>query len=210
MEMNIVVFGATGTVGRQLVAQALEQGHVVTAVARRPQKLEILHPNLKLYPADVFDPDAVDLAVKGADAVMIALGAPGLAGTVRSQGTRHIVDAMKRQGVRRLICQSTLGAGPSRGNLDFFWKYLMFGILLRAVMKDHERQEDIVMNSGLDWTIVRPAAFTDGPVTDLYKYGFAPRERQLALKISRADVASFMLKQLGNNRWLHQAPGLSY
>ena len=86
----------------------------------------------------------------------------------------------------------------------------MFGWFLKAAFKDHEIQEQYVRESNLDWTIVRPAAFTDGPQTELYKHGFPPTTKSLSLKISRADVAHFMLQQISSTRYLHQTPGLSY
>jgi uncharacterized protein YbjT (DUF2867 family) len=86
----------------------------------------------------------------------------------------------------------------------------MFGLLLREAFADHEQQEAHVVGSGLDWTIVRPAAFTDGGRTGAYRHGFSPAEKGLRLKISRADVADFMLDQLKNDTYLRKAPGLSY
>lgn len=206
--MKLIIFGATGTVGRHLVGQALANNHQVTAFARNPAALELDHPNLTRHAGDVLDRDAVADAVKGHDAVLIALGA-GRKGTVRSVGTRHIVDAMRRQGLRRLVCQSTLGTGDSRGALNFFWKHIMFGLLLKEAYADHEAQEAVVRQSDLDWIIVRPAAFTDGPSTGAYKHGFPPTEKNLTLKVSRADVAGFMLQQLAGDTYLHQSPGLS-
>ena len=140
--------------------------------------------------------------------MLIALGS-GRKGTVRSGGTKHVVDAMERRGVRRLVCQTTLGAGDSRAVLNFFWKRIMFGLLLREAYADHEAQEAFVKQSKLDWTIVRPGAFTDGPATGAYKHGFPSTEKNLKLKISRADVANFMLRQLTNDTYLRHAPGLS-
>ncbi len=207
--MKLIIFGATGTVGRQLVEQALGQGHQVTAFVRDPASLTMQHPGLARAVGDVFDANAVSDAVEGHGAVLIALGA-GRKGTVRTVGTRHVIDAMKRHGVRRLICQSTLGAGDSRPALNFFWKRIMFGLLLKEAYADHQAQEALVEQSGLDWTIVRPGAFTDGPLTDAYKHGFPPSEPDLKLKISRADVASFMLRQLTGDAYLHQTPSLSY
>jgi uncharacterized protein YbjT (DUF2867 family) len=84
---------------------------------------------------------------------------------IRSQGTMNVIQAMQKHGVRRLICQSTLGAHESWSNLNFFWKRIMFGALLKPVFLDHELQEKLVRASGLDWTIVRPSAFADGPAT---------------------------------------------
>ncbi len=209
--MKLVIFGATGTIGRQVVEQALEQGHTVTAFARNPAKLDLQHPQLTRYPGDVMDLPAVEQAVRGQDAVVCVLGSgKKLTGTIRSAGTRQIIQAMENVGVRRLICQSTLGVGESWGNLDFYWKYVMFGFILRQVFADHERQERIVKQSGLDWTIVRPGAFIDGPRTGQYRYSFPATDQTIQLKISRADVADFILKQLSDQSSLHQTPSLSY
>ena len=112
-------------------------------------------------------------------------------------------------GVRRLVCQTTLGAGDSRANLNFFWKRIIFGLLLRNVYADHEAQEAVIKRSDLDWIIVRPGAFTDGPATGAYKHGFPPTEKNIKLKISRADVAGFMLQQLTDDAYLRQTPSLS-
>jgi len=209
LEMKLIIFGATGTLGRHLVEQALSQGHQVTAFARKPSALKLDHPDLTRQAGDVLDRAAVADALEGQDAVLIALGA-GRKGGVRAIGTKHVVDAMARRGLRRLVCLSTLGAGDSRALLNFFWKRIMFGLLLREAYGDHEAQEAVVKQSGLDWTIVRPAAFTDGPATGAYKHGFPPTERNLKLKISSADVAGFMLRQLTDDSYLRQSPGLSY
>ncbi|WP_017302488.1 NAD(P)-dependent oxidoreductase [Nodosilinea nodulosa] len=209
--MKLLIFGATGSIGRQVVAQALEQGHSVTAFVRSPAKLEVQHLDLRIVQGDVLDLPSVQQAVQGQDAVVCVLGSgQNLTSTVRSQGTRNIVRAMEAAGVRRLICQSTLGAGDSWGTLNFYWKYIMFGLVLRRVFADHQRQEDAVKSSPLDWTIVRPGAFTDGPRTGQYRHGFAGNDTTSQLKISRADVADFIVKQLGNDAYLHQTPGLSY
>ncbi|MEZ4618598.1 MAG: NAD(P)H-binding protein [Caldilineaceae bacterium] len=154
---KLLIFGATGTVGCEVVNQALAQGYGVTAFARTPSKLEVQHANLTVLQGDVLDPAAVERAVRGQDVVLCVLGA-GAKGQVRSEGTKQIIQAMGKRGVRRLICQSTLGVGDSRSNLTFFWKYIMFGLLLRNAYADHVQQEAYVKASQLDWTIVRPAA----------------------------------------------------
>lgn len=213
--MKLVIFGATGSVGRQVVQQALAQGHTVTAFARNPAKLDLQYDRqdtrLTLFPGDVLESSVVAQAIQGQDAVVCVLGSgAATTGHVRSAGTRNIIQAMQQVGVRRLICQSTIGTGDSWGTLNFYWKYLMFGLLLRNVLADHELQEDYVRQSQLDWTIVRPGAFIDGEQTGHYRHGFPGNDKTTQLKISRADVADFILKQLGNPAYLHQAPSLSY
>jgi putative NADH-flavin reductase len=209
--MKLLIFGSTGSIGRQLVQQALEQGHAVTAFARNPAKLGIQHANLKVFQGDLMDLASVEKAVQGQDAVLCAIGSGNKrTGTIRSEGTRQIIRAMEKAGVRRFICQTTLGVGESWGNLNFFWKYIMFGFLLRQVYADHVVQENYVKQSHLDWTIVRPGAFVDGDRTGNYRHGFPSTDRTSKLKISRADVADFMLKQLVDDLYLHKTPAVSY
>ena len=207
--MKLLIFGSTGSIGQHLIEQALTQGHSITAFARDPSKLNVKHPNLKFFQGDVMDLSSVEKAMKSQDVVLCSLGA-GRKGNVRSKGTRHIIRAMENSGVKRLICQSTLGAGDSRVTLNFFWKYIMFGLLLRKAYEDHEIQEKYVKESNLDWIIVRPAAFADGSLTGKYQQGFFTSPKGITLKISRADVADFMLKQLSDNTYLKKAPGQSY
>jgi uncharacterized protein YbjT (DUF2867 family) len=207
--MKLVIFGSTGSVGRHIVAQARDAGHVVTGFSRRDNAGDAAARPDRLVRGDVLDPFAVLEAVAGQDAVLVAVGA-GRKGGVRARGTANVIAAMRHHGIRRLVCQSTLGAGESVGNLNFYWKYVMFGALLRPAFKDHQEQEALVRASGLDWTIVRPAAFTDGPIGGAYVHGFAPDVRDLTFDISRADVARFMLEQADNRGYLHSTPGLSY
>lgn len=164
--MKVIVFGATGTVGRLAVARMLEDGHAVTAFARNPGTLKDAAPGLSRVAGNALSPADVSRAVQGHDAVVITLGS-GMSrrGRIRSEGTLNVIQAMQEHGPRRLICQTTLGAHDSWETLNFFWKHIMFGLLLRPVFRDHERQEDLVRASGLDWTIVRPGAFADGPAT---------------------------------------------
>ncbi|WP_280414749.1 NAD(P)-dependent oxidoreductase [Nocardia carnea] len=206
--MRIAIFGATGTLGRHIVDQALERGYEVTALTRNAARISRVHERLHIVEGDVLDPGAVERAVTGQDAVVVALG-NGRKGVVRAEGTRTVIEAMNRAGVKRLICQSTLGAGDSRGNLNFVWKYIMFGLLLRPAYADHQQQESYVRASDLDWTIVRPSAFTDGPRTGTYRHGFGPDVTGLDLKIARADIADFLLDQVTDRTYVHRAPGLS-
>ncbi len=205
--MNITIFGATGSIGRPLVEQSLAAGHDVTAFTRDAARVTVRHDRVQVVEGDVTDPAACLPAVKDADAVVVVLGA-GRQGEVREAGTRAVVEAMQHAGGGRLVCQSTLGVGSSRPNLTLWWKYAMFGALLRPAYTDHVRQERVVEQSGLDWTIVRPSAFADqspGPV----RHGFGGSEGGLRLKIARADVAAFLLAQVEDETYLHRAVSLS-
>ena len=207
--MKVAIFGSTGSIGRHIVEQALEQEHTVTAFARDPAMLEIEHANLTVVHGDALDSAAVEKAVDGQDAVVCALGA-GAKGAIRAEGTRNIVRAMEKVNVSRFVCLSSLGVADSRDSLNFFWKHIMFGLLLRGAYADHESQEDCVKESRLEWTLVRPAAFTDGNRTGVYRHGFPSTDKTISAKISRADVADFMLKQLTDRTYLRETPGLSY
>ena len=208
--MKVIAFGATGSVGKLAIEKLLADGHAVTAFARSPGKLGIAHPALTLRAGDALSADEVAAAVEGHEAVIITLGA-GMSrkSRIRSQGTLNVIRGMQQHGVRRLICQSTLGTQESWANLNFFWKRIMFGALLRPVFRDHELQEQLVNASGLDWTIVRPSAFADGPAAGAFKEGFGPQERGLSLKISRSDIAAFLASQLHDLRYARRAVAIS-
>lgn len=209
--MKLTVFGATGGVGRQIVAQALAQGHEVTAVTRSPEKFGQSHENLRVLEGDVLDSAFVERAVQGRDVVLCALGAPlRNKEKLRARGTQQIIRAMEATGSKRLVCLSGLGIGDSREVLPLHYKYFILPLILRHVYADHAPQEAHVRDSQLDWVIVRPGNFTDGERTGSYRHGFTAADKAPKLKISRADVADFMLKQVADDTYLHQAPGLSY
>jgi putative NADH-flavin reductase len=207
--MKIVIFGASGTVGIELVKQALEQGYEVTAFVRSPEKLaNILNINLHIYKGDVLNAHDVENVLKNQDAILCALG-DGNVGKIRSAGTKNIVDAMNKLGIKRLVCQTTLGMGDSYQNLNFIWKYLMFGILLRKAFQDHKLQEESILKSNLNYTIVRPSALMPGEIKNEYKIGFDGNYKDLTLKISRKEVASFMINQLQTQTYLRRAVSIS-
>ncbi|TGE27714.1 NAD(P)-dependent oxidoreductase [Hymenobacter metallicola] len=209
--MNLLIFGATGGTGRQLVLQALEAGHHVTAFVRTPAKLALAHPQLRLVQGDVLDYAAVLAAMPGHDAVLSALGAPATRKeAVRSTGTRHILRAMEACGLQRFICLTTLGMGDSRAALPFTYKYFIVPLFLRSAFADSEIQERYIRQSPVAWTIARPGTLTNGSRTGTYHHGFAATATGLKIRISRADVADFMLRQLHETTYLRQAASLSY
>ncbi|MEM7223164.1 MAG: SDR family oxidoreductase [Pseudomonadota bacterium] len=209
--MKLVIFGATGQVGRHLVAQALALGHEVTAFVRDPDKLGRSDPRLRAAQGDVLDPEAVARAVQGQDAVLNALGMPLMnQQEVRARGTRNIVGAMVRKGVGRIVCLSALGTGESRALLPVRYRWFLAPIFMRWLYADHEQQERTVKSSPLDWVIVRPGNFVKGPPRGRYCHGDGAIGAKLSLKIAPADVAQFMLAQLNDDGYLRQAPALSY
>ena len=208
--MRLLIFGATGGTGRELVRQALDQGHAVTAFARDPAVLNA-RGDLRAVAGDVLDAAAVERAVAGHDAVLCALGSPATRpGKVRSEGTLNILWAMESSGPRRLICQSTIGIGDSRALLPPLYRYVLVPLLLRATFAEHERQEAVVRSSELEWTVVRAGALTDGERTGRYRHGFPPTERSIEFEVSRADIAEFSLRQLAESTYLRVAPSVSY
>jgi len=202
--MKIAIFGATGKTGIELVKQALEQGHAVTAFVRDPARLAIENENLTFVTGDVFDPSSVAKAVEGQDSVICALGAGSelKKTTVRTTGTINIISSMQKNNIKRLIVVTAMGVGESWDTLSLFNK-LFFATLLKSSREDHETQEVAVKESGLDWTIVRPSGLTETPRTGIYDVG----ENILATtsKIARADIADLILKELEQNMLIGKA-----
>jgi putative NADH-flavin reductase len=173
--MNIVIFGATGATGRGLVEQALDQGYDVTAFARNPASVTTQHARLSIVRGDVLQKAPVQEAVANQNAVLCTIGghdrlrvalsghprAPGLC----TIGTSNILDAMKTCGVSRLICLSAWGIGESKARVPIIFRNVIFPLLMKEEYEDKEAQEQLIRQSILDWTIVRPARLTNGPRT---------------------------------------------
>ncbi|GAB3982306.1 SDR family oxidoreductase [Actinoallomurus acanthiterrae] len=197
--MRLTIFGASGGTGTQLVRQALERGHEVTAVVRDPARLDVSsHDRLKVVTADVMDPAAIEPAVAGADAVVSALGPRGSGPTTVCQdGARSIIAAMGKAGVRRFIMISAAGMVIDAGDGPVT-RYVAKPILkriLRHGFADMGRAEEEVRDSGLDWTIVRPPQLTDKNGTGRYRTATDLNVRG-GLRISRADLATGILAML--------------
>mgnify|MGYP001388259561 CR=1 FL=1 len=205
--MKIAIFGGSRGVGRQALAQALEQGHDVQALLRHPESFDFTHPQLTIIQGDVLRPEDAAATVAGVDAVVCSLGSTAdNPGNVVSQGTENIMTAMQAAGVKRLVVVSSIGVGDSKDQVPLAFKMLMKTVL-KSAMEEKEKQEAAVQASGLDWVIVRPGGLTDGPRTGNYKFGVGKAIK--AGQVSRADVADFVLKQLTDDTFLHQAPSIS-
>jgi putative NADH-flavin reductase len=209
--MKLAVFGATGPSGRELLKLGLEQGHHITASARNPDKIADRHERLKVVKGDILDIDSVRAAVAGADAVISVLGVRKLGmNTILSDGTQNIIAAMQGCGVRRFICETSLSVGDSLGQMSWVFEKIFLPLLLKNAFADKGIQEKYVMQSQLDWTIVRPAMLTNGPRTGVYKMWVGKPKEPIRRKISRADVADFMLKLVSGSEFTNRAVGLSY
>ena len=209
--MKLIIFGSTGGTGHQIVTQALEQGHDVTAFARFPERLDQKHEKLQVIKGNVLDFASLERAIQGQDVVLCTLGLPPMdKSNLRANGTKNIIRAMEKTGVKRFICQSSAGVGDSSDTLPFLMKYLIVPFMLRRAFADHEIQENYIKESQLDWIIVRPVTITDGERTGSYQHGYTTDNKTVTNKISRADTADFMLKQLADNNYLHKTPSISY
>ena len=208
--MKLTVFGATGKTGRHLVEQALAKGHTVTALARNPAKLDFKHERLKLIQGDIRDAARVSEALAGADAVITVLGpASNKPELAVSQGMDNILAAMRQHGVRRLI--QSAGAGVRDPKDQPTLVHAFFGILVRVlspnVVKDMEHVVDNVRRSNLDWTVVRVPMLTEDPATGRVREGYVGKA--IGPRLSRADMAAYLLRQLESQTYLRQAPAIS-
>lgn len=207
---KVLIVGATGGTGRQLVEQALERGHVVTALARDPSALRIEHPRLTVVRGDVLDYRSVEAAVHGQDAVLSALGHKRFFYPTRilSEGTRNLLRAMETHGVQRFVCETALGIGDSAGRMGVYYTFFVIPIILPFYFWDKARQERLIAASGVSWVVVRPGALTNRAKRGRYRHGRNVGSFLWTVRISRADVADFMLNQMTDNTYLGTAPGV--
>jgi putative NADH-flavin reductase len=208
--MRIIIFGASGKTGRELVTQALERGHEVTAFVRDPAKLSVAHERLKVARGNVMDPASIDAVMPGHDAVLCAIGNRQyiLPSNVLAKGTRNIVAAMEKHGVRRLVCETSLGVSDSFGRLGVYYTLFVYPVVMPFYWFDKEEQEKVIKRSNLEWVIVRPGQLTNGRKRGAYRHGPNVGNYLWSVSIARADVADFMLNQLGDTPYLCSSPGL--
>ncbi|MGH1345370.1 MAG: NAD(P)-dependent oxidoreductase [Nannocystales bacterium] len=208
---TLALLGATRGIGRSLLEQALERGYQVRALVRRGSSLDVQHPNLTIVRGDATEPEDVAELLAGTDAVLSALGAPARnKDKIRTRAAHATVDAMRKTGVRRLVAVSVYGIAETREHVPLFTRAIIFPFFLRHVIADHETQEQTIMTSDVDWTLIRPPYLTDDPVSGTYESGFGDQTSGLTWKISRADVAHSMLDTLERGAHVRRSIGLSY
>lgn len=210
---TVLVIGASRGIGLATVRALLAAGHSVRALARGASRIPIEDQRLEKLDGDALDRATIDRALAGTDAVIQSLGVAFtfdalLKGTTLfSKATRILADAMRANGVRRLVVVTGLGAGDSRGHGGFLYDAVLFPLLLKRVYDDKDVAEQIVRASSLDWTIVRPGLLTNGPATGTYQVLVEPTSWR-AGTISRADVAGFLAKQVSDRTYFGKTPEL--
>ncbi len=205
--MKLLIIGGTGKTGRELIRQGLEKGHRITALVRNPAALQIASPNLSVIQGDVLVADQLTRAVQGQDAVLSALGHKRffLPSSRLSAGTRNILDAMEQHGVKRLICITSMGIRDNRFRLGLYYTLFVIPVIVGFYFMDKARQEKLIEDSRLDWTIVRPGQLTIGKKRENIKHGANLGHYIFTHMISRASVAGFMLGLLEDTRYRNRA-----
>ena len=203
--MKLIVFGATGNTGVEVLRQGRDRGHTMTAFVRSADKLAGID-GITVTTGDVLDETQVTTAIRGHDVVLSCLGTrPWRHTDICSGGTRVIAAAMRAAGVKRLIVLSTQGIGDS--TLGALGK-VGAAVVLRKAFRDKAVMEDELATTDLDWIVVRPGLLTNGKPRGSWRSSIDNTLH--GGKIARADVAAFMLQQLSSDEWLRKRPVIVY
>jgi putative NADH-flavin reductase len=202
--MKVLVIGATGRTGSQVVEQGLGFGFHITAFARSPEKVTLTHDLLRVVQGDTTQPETVEAAVAGHDAVIDCIGTRDMNAPTHlfSKTTAHLIAAMTQHNVARYVMLSGLGAGSSRADLPPISR-LMFRFMLSAVYEDKTHAESLLMASPLEWVIVRPPEVVDKPRRNTYR---VPERPPYGREIGRGDLAFFLLFQTHDISYVHKTP----
>ena len=211
--MQVTVFGASGGIGRHVVAQLLEGGHDVVAYVRNPVKLGRADPRLRIVEGQLSDERSIAEAVRGSDAVVSALGPTlrrGATGTPVTDGTRAIVAAMQRLGVRRLVGLATPSVADPRDAPTLKARMLpvIAGVAFPNALRELVGMTAAVTGSDLDWTIGRLTRPTDRPATGTVRAGFLGHDT-VGSSMTRADIAAWLIAQIDDSTYSRAAPAIS-
>jgi putative NADH-flavin reductase len=212
--MKLTIFGASGYSGKEILKQALAQGHQVIAFTRTKESITTTHPNLTVMEGSVLDASAVNKAIRNQDAVIQCLGIGGKGygkpNPIVSEATKVIVGEMGKENVSRLIAMSNVGAGNSMVAQSWVFKKIIlpyFMKWLQIIIEDKNVMEPMIMNTNLNWTIVRCPNIVDKPAKQ--KITTSLDGKNLKLSITKADMATFIVDQLKTNEFSKQAPCIS-
>jgi putative NADH-flavin reductase len=208
---TIAVLGASGGVGRRIVELALARGFDVAGQTRAAPKLADLAGRIRVHACDPRDAGELAGLLRGADAAIFALGIDtSAATTLFSDATRALIAAMQRAGVRRLVAITGIGAGETRGHGGWLYDRVIFPLFTRRRYADKDRQEALIAASGLDWIIVRPARFVEGKVLGPLEVHAEVTPATVLRRITRDEVAAFVLEQVASDRYLRQRPFIGH
>jgi putative NADH-flavin reductase len=208
--MKLTIFGATGRMGQNLLQKALEAGHQVTVLVRDPTKVTRTSDRLRVVLGSLDDPAGLDAVIAGADVILSALGPSHNRPTYDiSRGMQAILDSMKKNGVRRLIISAGAGVGDPGDSPKLFNKLInvLLKVTARNVYEDMLKTVELVRASGLDWTVVRVPMLTDDPLVGQVKVGMVGSG--MGPRITRADLAAFLLEQVESREYIGKAPAIS-
>lgn len=209
--MKIGIIGASKGIGYSLLNLALEEGNEVSILVRDPSKIEINNSRLNIVKGDIRNLDSVKSVVTGQDAICICIGISPTNKPVDvfSKGVENVLSAMATESSQKLISVTGIGAGETKGHGGFLYDRILKPLLLKSIYADKDRQEAIIKASKVEWLIVRPGFLTDGERTGKYRI-IDDLTGITAGKISRLDVADFILKQLTNSTHFGKTPLLMY
>ncbi len=209
--ITIALFGASGKTGAWFLQQALEKGYAVKALVRTPEKITQQHERLQVIQGDVLQEADVSATIEGTDLVVSLFGhVKGSPAWLQTNGTQHIINAMKRAGISRIISLSGGGLPAPQDQPKFADKMIrtIMKIVVPKILHDAVRHAQVLEESGLQWTIVRGPRLTDGERKGRYKVGWVGTTG--GTQISRADLADFIIQQVENDAFVGKMPFVSY
>jgi putative NADH-flavin reductase len=213
---HILLLGATGRTGSHALKYALSKGYNVTALTRNPDKITTKSEKLKVLKGTPTNPEDVREAIKGCDCVVSTLNNPRASDkpwakiinspTLMTDSIRNVITAMDENGIKRIVIQTAVGVGDSFEKVPFYFKWFVTKTNLKVTYADHNSQEQLLMNSDLDWTIARPVGLTDKETGKCVK---VPTGTKAGPFVMRKNVASFMIDSLASNEYLKKTPTIS-
>ena len=206
--MKIVLFGATGLTGKEILKQAIEEGHRVIAIVRNPNSMEFAHPDLTIIKGNILDLQSFEEVFMDSDVVISAVGTGTKFSqarkptTIYSEGFKNIVTAMRKHKIKRFVALLSVGTIPDPNEAAIH--RLMIRPILKGTYDDMRRAESFLATcKDIDWTGIRPLRLNNKPKTGEYRTSidYLPKK---GVNISRADVADLMLKLMTSEEDIHK------
>jgi putative NADH-flavin reductase len=207
--LNILIFGGSSGIGLETAQLALERGHKVTSITRRPERMPIEHENLTNLKGDITKPQTYTQQFNGQHIIISSIGlGTRKPTTVYSSGMQSVLQAMQETGVQRVISITGIGAGDSKGHGGFFYDRILNPLMLKEDYKDKTRQEQVLKDSTVQWTIVRPGFLVDEKSEQTYRV-IKDMQGLTSGNIARADVAHFLAASAEQGSYVNRTVFLS-